>query len=290
MTQPSPPGSPLAQHTRSHGNPQIRRGVPREVARPPVPYRRREGFLDRRARPMMAASRAAPRPYVSRSRFGFQDVPGRKQEPPIPRIRAAERRYSADLRPVRWPQVMVMNVQPSPPALARPIGPGCYPMAPRRAAEFPSATASVNLCFGCGQTGGRLMNWDMYLQECARDPLGVNRCFACNAVGLRPVYCRSRLYFATPPYPQLELNKDGTSYFIRCGLPMPRWYRPELLVGPARAAAPAVPNPAAPEYLAAYAVHSAAVPRAATPALPAPADSTPAGARWCRGLRVALSS
>ena len=30
------------------------------------------------------------------------------------------------------------------------------------------------------------------------------------------------------PYPHLELKTDGTSYFIRCGLPMPRWYRPEL--------------------------------------------------------------
>ena len=41
---------------------------------------------------------------------------------------------------------------------------------------------------------------------------------------------------------------------------MPRWYRPELLVGPARAAAPTVPNPAAPEYRTAYAVHSATLP------------------------------
>ena len=91
------------------------------------------------------------------------------------------------------------------------------------------------------------------------------------------------MYFATSLYPHLELNKDGTSYFIRCGLPMPRWYRPELLVGPARATAPAVPNPAAPEYRAAYAVHSAALPCAATPALPAPPDPTPAVAPTAPG-------
>ena len=70
--------------------------------------------------------------------------------------------------------------------------------------------------------------------------------------------------FRHVPYSHLELNKDGTSYFIRCGLPMPRCYRPELLVGPARAAAPAIPNPAAPECRMAYAVHSAALPIAAT--------------------------
>ena len=60
---------------------------------------------------------------------------------------------------------------------------------------------------------------------------------------------------------------------------MPRWYRPELLLGPARAAAPAVPNPPAPEYRTAYAVHSAALPTAcaATRALPAPPDSISGG-------------
>ena len=63
-----------------------------EGDRPPVPDRRREGFPERHARPMMAASRASPRPYVARSRFGFKDVPGRNQGPPIPRSRAAERR------------------------------------------------------------------------------------------------------------------------------------------------------------------------------------------------------
>ena len=40
---------------------------------------------------------------------------------------------------------------------------------------------------------------------------------------------------------------------------------------------------AAPEYRAAYAVHSAALPRAATPALPAPPDPTPAGAPMAPG-------
>ena len=118
------------------------------------------------------------------------------------------------------------------------------------------------------------MNCAKYLQECARDPLRANRCPACNAVWLCPAECRHPLYFATSPYPHLELNKDGTSYFIRCCLPMPRWYRPELLVGPARAAAPAVPNSAAPEYRAAYAVHSAALPVAASPVLPAPPGPT----------------
>ena len=98
---------------------------------------------------------------------------------------------------------------------------------------------------------------------------------ACKAVGLCPADCRRRLYFATSPYPHLELNKDGTSYFIRCGLPMPRWYRPQLVVGPARAALPAMPNQAVPEYRAAYPVRAATLPHPATPALPAPPTSTP---------------
>ena len=89
--------------------------------------------------------------------------------------------------------------------------------------------------------------------------------------------------FLHVPYPHLELNKDGTSYFIRCGLPMPRWYRPELLVGPARAAAPVVPNPAAREYRTAYAVHSEALPIAATPALPALPGPTSAGVPMAPG-------
>ena len=119
------------------------------------------------------------------------------------------------------------------------------------------------------------MNRTTYLQECARDPLRASHCPACNAMGLCPADCRRRLYFATSAYPHLELNKDGTSYFIRCGLLMPRWYRPELLVGPARAVPPAMPNPAVPEYRAAYAVRSAALPDAAAPALPAPPAATP---------------
>ena len=59
------------------------------------------------------------------------------------------------------------------------------------------------------------MNCAKYLQECARDPLRANRCPACNAVELFPAECRRRLYFATSPYPHLELNKEGTSYLMR---------------------------------------------------------------------------
>ena len=171
------------------------------------------------------------------------------------------------------------NVQPPPPELARSAGPSFHTMAPRRAPEVQPATAAAgwNPCFACGQTGHRLMNCATYLQECARDPLRANRCPACNAVGLCPADCRRRLYFATSPYQHLELNKGGTSYFIRCGIPMPRWDRPELLVGPARAAAPAMPTPAAPEFRMAYAVHSAALPIVATPALPAPPAATLVG-------------
>ena len=152
-------------------------------------------------------------------------------------------------------------------------------MTPRRAPEFQPATGAVgwNPCLACGQIGHRLIRCVDYLQECAWDPLRANRCPACNAVGLCPSECRRRLYFPTSAYPQLEWNKDGASYFIRCGLPMPRWYPPELLLGPARAAAPAVPNPPAPEYRTAYAVHSAALPIAATAALPAPPDPTSGG-------------
>ena len=83
-----------------------------ESARPPVPDRRREGFPDRHAWPTMSSPRVPPRPYVPRARYGFEDVPGRHQGHPAPRGRAADRRYSADPRPVRWPQVHVMNVQP----------------------------------------------------------------------------------------------------------------------------------------------------------------------------------
>ena len=104
-----------------------------------------------------------------------------------------------------------------------------------------------------------------------------------SAVWLCPADCRRRLYFAMSPYPHLELNNDGTSYFTRCGLPMPRWYRPELLIGPAGAAAPTVPNPAAPEYRTAYAMHSEALPIAATPALPVPSNPIPVGVRTAPG-------
>ena len=212
-----------------------------EDARPPVPDSRREGFPDRHARPTLYPPRVPPHP-----------------------------------RPARWPQVHMASVQPPPPDLARSAGPSFHPMAPRRAPEFQSATAAVgwNPCFACGQTGHTQMNCVKYLQECARDPLSANRCPACNAVGLCPAECRRLLYFATSPYLHLELNQDGTSYILRCGLPISRWYRPELLVGPARATAPALQNPAAPEYRTAYAVHSAALPIAATPALPAPLGPT----------------
>ena len=227
----------------------------------------------------MSSPRVPPRPYVPRARYGFEDVPERDQGHPVPRGRGADRRYSADPCPVRWPQVDVMNLQPPPPELARSAGPSFHPMTPRSASEFQPATAAAgwNPCFACGQTGHRLMNCAKYLQECVRDPLRPNRCPARNAVGLCPAECRRRLYFATSPYPHLELNKDGTSYFIRCGLPMPRWHRPELLVGPARAAAPAIPNPAAPEYRTAYVVHSAPLLIDATPALPASPGPTPGG-------------
>ena len=139
-----------------------------------------------------------------------------------------------------------MNVQPPPPGPLRPMGPDYHTVAPRRTFDLPSAAgvSGWNPCFACGQTGDRLMNCTKYLQECARQALRANRCLACNAMGLCPADCRCRLYFATFPYPHLELNKDGTSYFIRCGLPTPRWYRPELLVGPARAVSPAMPSPA----------------------------------------------
>ena len=50
-----------------------------ESARPPVPGRRREGCPDRHARPMMSSPRLPPRPYVPRTRYGFEDVPGRDQ-------------------------------------------------------------------------------------------------------------------------------------------------------------------------------------------------------------------
>ena len=250
-----------------------------EGARPPVPERRREGFPDRHARPTTSSPRVPPQLYVPRTRYGFEDGPRRDQGHPVPRGRAADRRYSADPRPVRWPQAHMTNVQAPPPELARSAGPSFHPMTPRRAPELQPSTADAgwNPCFACDQTGHRLMNCAKYLQECARHPFRANRCTACNAVGLCPAECRRRLYFATSPYPHLEVNKDGTSYFIRCGLPMPRWYRPELLVGPARVAAPAVQNRAAPEYRTAYAVHSAAIAIAATPALPAPPGPSSGG-------------
>ena len=85
-----------------------------ESARPPVPDRRREGFPDRRARPTMYSPRVPPLPYLPRTRYGFEDVPGRDQGHLVPRGRAADRRYSADPLPVRWPQIHAMNAQPRP--------------------------------------------------------------------------------------------------------------------------------------------------------------------------------
>ena len=163
-----------------------------ESARPPLPDRRREGVPDRHAWPMMSTPRVPLRPYVPRTRYGFEDVPGQDQGHPVPRGRAADRRDSVDPRPARWPQVHVMNVQPPPPELARSAGPSFHPMIPRRAPEFPSAASAVgwNPCFACGQTGHRLTNCAKYLQECARDPLRANRCPACNAVWLCPADCR----------------------------------------------------------------------------------------------------
>ena len=204
-----------------------RHGAPfhEEATRPPVPDCRREGFPDRHARPMMSSSRAPPRPYVPKTRCGFEDVPGWDQGHPVPRGRAADRRYSADPCPARWLQVHMANVQPLPPELARSAGPSFHPMAPQRAPELQPATAAAgwNPCFASCQIGHRLMNCAKYLQECARYPLGANRYPACNAVGLCPADCRRRLFLAMSPYPHLELNKHGTRYFIRCGLPMPRW-------------------------------------------------------------------
>ena len=56
---------------------------------------------------------------------------------------------------------------------------------------------------------------------------------------------------------------------------MPQWYRPELLVGPARAVPPQMPNSAATKYRAAYAVRAAALPSTVVPALPAPPAPIP---------------
>lgn len=78
------------------------------------------------------------------------------------------------------------------------------------------------------------------------------------------------------PILHLDLNKDSTSCFIRCGLLIPRWYRPVLLLGPARAAPRAATQPSGPEYRAADAVHTPAVPTVAIPALPALPNAAPA--------------
>ena len=110
-----------------------------EGAGPPVPDHRREGFPDRHAWLMMSSPFVPPRPYVPRTRYGFGDVPGRDHEHPVPRHRVVDRRYSAQPRPARWPQVHMMNVQPLPPEVARSERPNFHPMAPRRAAEFQPA-------------------------------------------------------------------------------------------------------------------------------------------------------
>ena len=84
-----------------------------ESARPPVPDRRRQGFPDRHARPTMSSPRVPPRPDVPRTRYGFEDVPGRDKGRPVPRGRAADRPYSADPRPVRC-QVLAGMPQETP--------------------------------------------------------------------------------------------------------------------------------------------------------------------------------
>ena len=158
-----------------------------------------------------------------------------------------DRRCSAAPRPARWPDVHMTSLQPPSPKLARPSGPRFHSMAPRRASDFqPAAVAAAGWDprFGCGETGQRLRKCAKYLQECARDPLRANWCPACNAVGMFPADRRRCRYFATSSCPHLELNEDGASYFTRCSLFLPRWYR----VGPAGAAARTLPNPASPEY------------------------------------------
>ena len=102
--------APADREVHRHGG-----GFYGDVTGPPASDSRREGFPDRPARPMMTPCRGPPRPHIPRPRFGIGDVQGRDQGPPMSRNRAAERRYSADPRPARWPQVHVMNVQPSPP-------------------------------------------------------------------------------------------------------------------------------------------------------------------------------
>ena len=55
----------------------------KESARPPVPDRRREGFPDRHAQSTMSSPRVPPRPYVPRSRYCLENVPGRDQGHPV---------------------------------------------------------------------------------------------------------------------------------------------------------------------------------------------------------------
>ena len=82
--EPGAPAIPAAMEVNRPGA-----SFHEESARPPVPDRRRERVLDRHARPMMSSPRVPPRPYVPRTRYGFEDVPGRDQGPPVPRGRAA---------------------------------------------------------------------------------------------------------------------------------------------------------------------------------------------------------
>ena len=63
---------------------------------PPASDRRREGFPDRPVRPTAMSPHVPPRSYAPRARFGFEDAQGRDQGPPVPRIRAGGRCYSAD--------------------------------------------------------------------------------------------------------------------------------------------------------------------------------------------------
>ena len=110
-----------------------------EGARQLGPNRRRQEFQGRQARPMRSSSRVSLRPYAPRTRYGFEDIPGRDRGHPVPRDRVVDRRYSADPRPTRWPQVHMTNVQPPVPELAISRGPKFHSMATRRIPQFQPA-------------------------------------------------------------------------------------------------------------------------------------------------------
>ena len=123
--------------------------------------RRQEGFQERPACPTMQSSLVPPRAYLPRSRYGFEDVPSRDRGHPGPLDRVFDRRYSADPRPARWPQVHMTNVRPPLPGAEKPAGPHFHSMTPRRVPEFQPASvapAGWNPCFACGQVGHRLIS------------------------------------------------------------------------------------------------------------------------------------